>query len=214
MSFLSATGNTGKKLKKLKKRPITLEDIINSEDVLTTIATKIASSAEQKVSVEEIKQTIKEYIPYIKKIADAYPEDPSFYDKIMRIPGIPDVERDIKPLNPKLYMAIEELAEKLKEDLREEEKVAEHKDERKTSPPLDPNVKVEVLSILNGLEFAGFSEEAKRKAIERLSARIREVSVEKPTPENLLKLGLYAYAVELIRRGEFEKVEGLKKLQN
>ncbi|WP_048149574.1 hypothetical protein [Palaeococcus ferrophilus] len=164
------------------------------------------------MSVEEIKQRIKEYIPYIKKIADAYPEDPSFYDEIMQISGIPDVERDIKPLNPKLYMAIEELAEKLKEDLREEEKVAEHNDERKTSPSLDPNVNVEVLSILNGLEFAGFSEEAKRKAIERLSARIREVSAEKLTPENLLKLGLYAFAIEIIKRGELERMKEIEGL--
>ncbi|MDI3475449.1 MAG: hypothetical protein PWQ79_2132 [Thermococcaceae archaeon] len=155
---------------------------------------------------------IKEYIPYIKKITDAYPDDPSFYDKIVKIPDIPDVERDIKQLNPRLYMAIEELAEKLKEDLREEEKVAEHEDERKTSPSLDPNLKVEILSILNGLEFAGFSEEAKRKAIERLSARIREVSAEKLTLENLLKLGLYAYAAELIKRNNFERAEELKKL--
>ncbi|NJE09636.1 hypothetical protein [Thermococcus sp. MAR1] len=70
--------------------------------------------------------------------------------------------------------------------------------------------KLEVLSILHGLEFAGFSDEAKQKAIERLSARIGEVSAEKLTPENLQKLGLYAFAIEIIKRNEFGRAKEIE----
>ncbi|ASJ04016.1 hypothetical protein [Thermococcus barossii] len=120
---------------------------------------------------------IKEYIPYIKRIADAYPEDPSFYDKIMQIPDLPDLERDIKPLNPEIYNAVEALAEKLKEDLKAPEPVQEKiRSQTKTSPIDLSKAKLEVLSILNGLEFAGFSDDAKARAVEKLSAKIAELS--------------------------------------
>ncbi len=72
--------------------------------------------------------------------------------------------------------------------------------------------KLEVLSILNGLEFVGYSEEAKRKAIEMLSSRIEEISAEKLTPENLQKLGFYAFAIEIIKSGNFERLREIGKL--
>ena len=72
--------------------------------------------------------------------------------------------------------------------------------------------KLEVLSILQALEFAGYSEEAKRKAVEKLSGRIRELSEGDPTPEIIFEIGLYAYAVEVIRASRYEKVEKLKEL--
>ncbi|WP_054841352.1 hypothetical protein [Thermococcus peptonophilus] len=84
--------------------------------------------------------------------------------------------------------------------------------EKVNLPPSD--ALLEVLSILQAFEFADYSEKAKEKALQKLSSMIEGLLKDKPTPENLLKLGLYAYAVELIRRGEFEKVEELKKLQN
>jgi len=74
------------------------------------------------------------------------------------------------------------------------------------------NAKLEILSILNGLEFAGFTEEAKRKAVERLSARIAELSEKELTPENLQRLGLYAFAVEMIKRGNFERLREIEEL--
>jgi hypothetical protein len=83
---------------------------------------------------------------------------------------------------------------------------------KKPQPPLGSNVKLEILSILNGLEFAGFSEEAKRKAVEKLSARIAELSEGELTPENLQKLGLYAFAIEMIKRGDFERLREIEKL--
>ncbi|WP_461867067.1 hypothetical protein, partial [Thermococcus sp.] len=63
-----------------------------------------------------------------------------------------------------------------------------------------------------GLEFAGFTEEAKRKAVEKLSARIEELLEKELTPENLQKLGLYAFAVEMIKRGNFERLREIEGL--
>jgi len=58
----------------------------------------------------------------------------------------------------------------------------------------------------------GFSEEAKKKAIKKLSSKISELSREKLTPETLQKLGLYAFAIELIKRNEFDRVKEIKEL--
>ena len=73
-------------------------------------------------------------------------------------------------------------------------------------------VKLEVLSVLQALEFADYSEEAKRKAIQKLSSRIEELSREEPSWEVLLKIGFYAYAIELIKSGRYEMVAKMKKL--
>jgi len=74
------------------------------------------------------------------------------------------------------------------------------------------NAKLEVLSVLNGLEFAGYSGEAKAKAIEKLSARIAELSKKELTPDNLQTIGLYAFALEMIKAGNFERVKEVEKL--
>ncbi|ASJ09627.1 hypothetical protein A3L11_10440 [Thermococcus siculi] len=72
--------------------------------------------------------------------------------------------------------------------------------------------KVEVLSILQALEFADYSEKAREKALQKLSDRIAELSEEDPTPENLQKLGLYSYALEIIKAKRWEKIEKLREL--
>ena len=72
--------------------------------------------------------------------------------------------------------------------------------------------KVEVLSILQALEFADYSEKAKEKALGKLTSMLEELSKEKLTPENLQKIGLVAFAVEIIKRGEFERAEEIKRL--
>jgi len=97
----------------------------------------------------------------------------------------------------------------VQEPAKPKQPVAKRKEHR---PLPGSNVKLEILSILNGLEFAGFSEEAKRKAVEKLSARIAELSEGELTPENLQRLGLYAFAVEMIRRGDFERLREVEKL--
>ncbi|WP_456369081.1 hypothetical protein, partial [Thermococcus sp.] len=70
----------------------------------------------------------------------------------------------------------------------------------------------EVLSILQALEFADYSEKAKEKALQKLSERISELLDEEPTRENFLKLGLYTYALELIKTNRWEKVEKIREL--
>ncbi len=73
-------------------------------------------------------------------------------------------------------------------------------------------VKLEVLSILQALEFADYSEKAKEKALGKLASMLEELSREGLTPENLQKIGLIAFAIEILKRGEFRRVEEIKKL--
>ena len=82
---------------------------------------------------------------------------------------------------------------------------------KSTSPDLE-KAKLEVLSILNGLEFAGYSEEARAKAMEKLSAKITELSRGRLTPKNLQALGLYAYAIEMIKAKNFERLKEVENL--
>ncbi|WP_297509573.1 hypothetical protein [Thermococcus sp.] len=77
---------------------------------------------------------------------------------------------------------------------------------------LPEDTKLEVLSILQALEFADYSEKAKEKALGKLASMLEELSKEKLTPENLQKIGLVAFAIGLIKRSEFERVEEIKKL--
>ncbi|WP_456368288.1 hypothetical protein [Thermococcus sp.] len=72
--------------------------------------------------------------------------------------------------------------------------------------------KLEVLSILQALEFADYSESAKEKALQKLASMLGELSKEKLTSENLQKIGLVAFAVEIIKRGEFKRADEIKKL--
>ncbi|ASJ04005.1 hypothetical protein A3L01_00960 [Thermococcus barossii] len=72
--------------------------------------------------------------------------------------------------------------------------------------------KLEVLSIINGLEFAGYSDDAKAKAIEKLSARIAELSKKELTPDSLQAIGLYAFALEMIKTGAFERLREVDDL--
>ena len=82
---------------------------------------------------------------------------------------------------------------------------------KSVSPDLE-KAKLEVLSVLNGLEFAGFSDDAKAKAIEKLSARIAELSSGGLTPERVFEIGLYAFALEMIKTGTFERLREVEKL--
>ncbi|MCD6373028.1 MAG: hypothetical protein J7L37_05730 [Thermococcus sp.] len=69
--------------------------------------------------------------------------------------------------------------------------------------------KLELLSIIRGLEFAGFSEEARKRAAEVLR-KMRELASGEPNEERLLELGLYAYALEAIKEGDRKRLERLK----
>ncbi|MBP1911867.1 hypothetical protein [Thermococcus stetteri] len=117
----------------------------------------------------------------------------------------------------------EELREELMEFLeqhgfaKEIEEIKKVEEEVKKVEEAGENItfedaRVDVLSIISGLEFAGFSEEAKERAVEILSSRIASLVENEPTPENLQVVGLYAYVLELIKRGEFERVKGIKNL--
>ena len=102
------------------------------------------------------------------------------------------------------------------EELKPKRTKQTSKKSRKSSKELNDGIpedaKLEVLSILQALEFADYSESAKEKALQKLSERIGERSRKDPTRENLLRLGLYAYAIELIVRNHWEKVDKLREL--
>lgn len=198
--------------------PLTLEDILANEEILGIIATEIASKSKKNVEKGDVLQTLREYIPYIQEIANSYPKEPNFYKKILEENLDANlVDKLLPQINARMYRAIERFAEKLEEDfgaMEPENLESFSTSSEKKSPPtlIDPQAKLELLSILNGIEFAGFSEEAKRKAVERLSARIAELSEKELTPENLQRLGLYAFAVEMIKRGNFERLREVEKL--
>jgi len=122
----------------------------------------------------------------------------------------PEVVKPEKVYEEEWFEFLKKKGVDTKEFRRDAKKIKKTRDGDIAGIPED--VKLEVLSILRGLEFSGFSDEAKQKAIERLSTRIREVSAEKLTPENVQRLGLYAFAVEIIKRSEFgraKEIEGL-----
>ncbi|KUK00315.1 MAG: Uncharacterized protein XD43_0009 [Thermococcales archaeon 44_46] len=118
---------------------------------------------------------------------------------------------------PEFEQFVEVLKKVAPDEMLQKAKVKKSSDVKKPSSKeklnLPSDALLDVLSILQALEFADYSEKAKEKALQKLSSAIKELSREKPTPENLFKLGLYAYAVELIKRGEFSRAEEIKKLQ-
>ena len=62
------------------------------------------------------------------------------------------------------------------------------------------------------MEFADYSEKAKEKALGKLTSMLEELSKEELTAENLQKIGLIAFAVEIIKRGEFNRAEEIKRI--
>ena len=78
--------------------------------------------------------------------------------------------------------------------------------------PMLTETELEVLSILQALEFADYSESAKEKALGKLTSMLEELSKEELTPESLQKIGLIAFAVEIIKRGDFNRAEEIKRL--
>lgn len=102
---------------------------------------------------------------------------------------------------------------KIKQIAQELEQISPFKEKKPAPKPFSaPDAKLEVLSILNGLEFAGFSEEAKKRALEMLSRKIAELSAEKPTAERIFELGLYAFAAEMIKAGTPERIREIQEL--
>ena len=111
-----------KKMREQKMRPLTLEDIIANDEILEIIAAEIARKSKQNVEKEDVLQTIKEYIPYIKEITDSYPQEPNFYKKMLE--GAPDatlIDKLLPQINSRMYRAMEKLAEKMEEDFKEVE---------------------------------------------------------------------------------------------
>ncbi len=156
---------------------------------------------------------------HLNAMGEAFSSDAQDPIRVLKAAGI-DVTKEIEEVRN----TIAEITGKKPKDERKKSSTSRSKKTKAKSKKKEPAAEkvnlppsdalLEVLSILQAFEFADYSEKAKEKALQKLSSMIEGLLKDKPTPENLLKLGLYAYAVELIRRGEFEKVEELKKLQN
>ncbi|MDK2915414.1 MAG: hypothetical protein PWQ79_2329, partial [Thermococcaceae archaeon] len=147
-----------------------------------------------------------DYLQYLKVAAKAAEKIGEMQAKTLQYKGGKHI---LEPLNGKIEQIEEmhELAELLKKmvpekvippeerpKFREVQTQVREGDSFAELPNLPSNVLLEVLSILQALEFADYSEKAKEKALEKLSSTIKELSRKDPTPENLLKLGPYAYA--------------------
>ncbi|WP_175058844.1 hypothetical protein [Thermococcus sp. 2319x1] len=50
------------------------------------------------------------------------------------------------------------------------------------------------------------------KAVEKLSSRMAELSKEKPTPDLLSIMGLYSYALELVKNERWDEAKALLEL--
>ena len=200
----------GKGWEELKKNPEEFAEYVLSY-LEQTGSAPINRDATKKVIVQAVQKSAKvldkmiptvESLKHLKATSHAVSGAADDPFQILRNAGI-----DIEPELEEFRQFLAEISGK---------KIEPERGRRTTEIPKPSEelmkAKLEVLSILNGLEFTGFSEEAKQKAIEKLSSRIEEVSAEKLTPENLQRLGLYAFAIEIIKSGNFERLREIERL--
>jgi len=196
----------------LKKDPTPLIDAIYEE--LTERGIPIPNS-------EKFYEDMKKAFNVASKIADKIvimDKDPQTIETAARLMAghVEDPVSKLKELGIDITPEVEELKQVFAEISGKKRKAKPPKAGAKTghalaSPDL-AKAKLEVLSILQALEFTDHSEEAKKKAIKKLSAKIKELSENEPFPELLTKIGFYAYTIELIKRAEWKKAEKLKEL--
>ncbi len=141
---------------------------------------------------------IPELVEFLKVVEEVVPKD------VLKEPlsKSPSELKKIEPEKPTYSIVKEHVEEKL-----------EAKGISASQVTFDlTNTKLEILSILQALEFADYSESAKRKAIEKISSKIDELSRETLTKETALKLGLLTFALEILKRSEFERAKEIKEL--
>ncbi|ASJ08955.1 hypothetical protein A3L11_06835 [Thermococcus siculi] len=164
---------------------------------------------------ENVKKTIRDALEKSMKIADKLIPDVSsvkHLDAISR--AIANDAEDPFQILRNAGIEIEPELEEFRQFLAE---ISGKKIEEKKKAPagetleLPSDALLDVLSILQALEFADYSEKAREKALQKLSSAVRELSRKDPTPESLLKLGLYAYALELVKEERWENIGKLRK---
>ncbi|NJE07190.1 hypothetical protein E3E31_01290 [Thermococcus sp. M39] len=75
-----------------------------------------------------------------------------------------------------------------------------------TKKPKSQTIPPEVLAIVMGLKFAGYSEEALKKAEEEIIHRL-DALIEQNIEENALEIAYYSALLRLIQKRELEKIE-------
>ncbi|WP_087035774.1 hypothetical protein [Thermococcus litoralis] len=205
----------------------TYEDAKKEQDKLIDYIITMAEFNHLPIVKEKLREQLRQGLPKAFKIVDKLlPDNSKEHAKLLRKALDYDVKDplvilkqagiDIEPELEEFRQFLAEISGKKMEEkpkFPQVQKQTEKGDIPTELPNLPSDAFLEVLSILQALEFADYSEKAKEKALQKLSSMIEGLLKDKPTPENLLKLGLYTYAVELIKRGEFSRAEEIKKLQ-
>ncbi|WP_157727091.1 hypothetical protein [Thermococcus siculi] len=189
-------------------------DIKKNPDQFVNLLAKTLQARGMYVD-ENVKKTIRDALEKSMKIADKLIPDVSsvkHLDAISR--AIANDAEDPFQILRNAGIEIEPELEEFRQFLAE---ISGKKIEEKKKAPagetleLPSDALLDVLSILQALEFADYSEKAREKALQKLSSAVRELSRKDPTPESLLKLGLYAYALELVKEERWENIGKLRK---
>ncbi|ASJ00095.1 hypothetical protein A3K92_00630 [Thermococcus gorgonarius] len=197
----------------------TFDKILNMEDhkIAKVIGKHIEDVRDRPLSNEEWEQ-LEKAISAIKKIsAKVYSNGLQAPEALYRAAERNDFDRALVEegiLDEKDVAMIKQVfAEISSKKIEEKPKLKQAQKQVKEEPKsLPEDAKLEVLSILQALEFADYSESAKEKALQKLASMLEELSKEKLTAENLQRIGLVAFALEIIKRGEFERAEEIKRL--
>ncbi|WP_461865748.1 hypothetical protein [Thermococcus sp.] len=150
---------------------------------------------------EKLKQAIKRGLPLIFKIVDKMWPEPNHPNLKVIGKALHEVDDPVGILK-RNGIDIEPELEEFRQFLAEisGKKIEPKKPEPQTIPP-------EVLAIAMGLKFAGYFEEALKKAEEEILSKID--SLLDSYPETAQLIGHYAALLRLIQRKEFERLKEL-----
>ncbi|NJD99755.1 hypothetical protein E3E26_08175 [Thermococcus sp. LS1] len=197
----------------------TYEDAKKEQDKLIDYITTMAEFNHLPIVKEKLREQLRQGLPKAFKIVDKLLPDNSKEHAILLDSAFRYHVKDPLVLLKQAGIDIEPELEEFRQFLAEisgkkppAPKFKEVQREVEGPKALSDDVKLEVLSILQALEFSDYSEGAGEKAIKKLSERVTELSKEEPSKELLLKIGLYAYALEIIKANRWEKIEKLREL--
>ena len=109
-----------KKLREKNMTPLTAEDVVNNPEILKEIAINIFKYDPRMIPfAEEVAKDIQKYIPHIKNILNALPDDPNFYKEIGETP-IRMRNTQVQNKLPHLVAAADEFLEELLKDAKSE----------------------------------------------------------------------------------------------
>jgi len=100
--------------------PLTAEDIVNNPEILKEIARNIFKYDPRMIPfAEEVAKDIQKYVPHVRKILSALPDDPNFYKEIGETP-IRMQDTQVQNKLPALLAAADDFLEELLKDAKSE----------------------------------------------------------------------------------------------